>query len=414
MIQKYKKLRLYRNLVAASVAALKKIFSERKLADQVVASLLRSNKKWGSKDRKFLASTVYDTVRWYRLFYEIKGAPPVTEADWWHILGIKWILEDQELPNWEQFEGLDTATVKQRQQQLIGSRKIHASIPDWLDERGFKELGAAWEPFLKASNEQAALVLRANTLKTSRRDLMDVLNSKGIETQELNQDAALLVPTRRKLTNMPSYERGYFEIQDASSQQVAPFLGVKPGMYVVDACAGAGGKSLHIAAMMQNKGRILSLDVAANKLEQLKIRSKRAAVTILKTQLIRSHKSIEQLYGLADRLLLDVPCSGLGTLRRSPQIKWRFNAKLLTKTLHLQQKILREYAPICKKGGQMVYATCSVLPSENQEQVAAFLSSDFGASFKLIKEQVILPQDQGYDGFYMALLERKEDNLGAW
>ncbi len=407
-------MRLYRNLVTASVEALMKIFSERKLADQVVATLLKSNKKWGSKDRKFLANTVYDTVRWYRLYYELYGQEPTTLPQWWCVVGVKWILEEVELPDWEQFKDLDPDLIKKQYQELISTRKIRESIPDWLDERGLQELGEDWAPFLKASNEQAAFVLRSNSLKTTKEELLRVLNSKGVETQLLPQEDALLIPTRKKLTKMPSYERGYFEIQDASSQKVAPFLGVQPGMYVVDACAGAGGKSLHIASLMQDKGRILSLDVDSKKLEQLKLRSKRAAVSILKTQLIRSPKSIEQLHGLADRLLLDVPCSGLGTLRRSPQIKWRFNAKLLDKTLKLQQKILREYAPICKGGGQMVYATCSVLPSENQEQVRHFLNAEYGRSFKLIKEQAIFPQKEGFDGFYMALLERKSDDLGTW
>lgn len=407
-------MRLYRNLVAASVAALMKIFNDRKLADQVVQSVLRSNKKWGSKDRKFLAATIYDTVRWYRLLYELHGREPESESEWWQILGIKWILEEHDLPEWDNFKSIDRAAILQKYEATKTTRAVVYSIPDWLDERGMHELKQHWAPFLEASNQQAALVLRSNSLKTSRADLMAVLQSKGIETQALSSSDALLVPQRRKLTNMPSYERGYFEIQDASSQEVAPFLDVKPGMYVVDACAGAGGKSLHIAALMRNQGRILSLDVEAGKLEQLSIRAKRAAISILKTQLIRSKKSIEQLHGLADRLLLDVPCSGLGTLRRSPQIKWRLTDKKLKKILQLQQKILHDYALICKKGGKMVYATCSVLPAENEQQVRSFLKSAVGQSFRLIDERSILPQDAGFDGFYMAVLERESDQLGTW
>ncbi len=406
-------MRLYRNLVAASIDALQKIFSENRLADQVVQSLLRSNKKWGSKDRRFLAATVYDTVRWYRLYYEVYGKKPVSKSEWWHVLGIMWLTQDNELPQWEEFSALDSQEIKKKFTELSMIRKIKASIPDWLDDVGFLELGDKWKDVLTASNLPAQLVLRANTLKTTRMGFVNELKSKGILTELMDIPAGVLVPVRRKLTNMPSYERGYFEIQDASSQQVAPFLDVKKGMYVVDACAGAGGKSLHIAALMEDKGRILSLDVESEKLFQLQKRAKRAAVSILKTQVIKSKKSILQLHNLADRLLLDVPCSGLGTLRRSPHIKWRFNPKLLKKTLVKQQQILQDYSPICKSGGKMVYATCSVLPSENQQQIKTFLSSQAGADFKLVSEKSILPQDEGFDGFYMALLEKKE-TLGGW
>ena len=407
-------MRLYRNLVAASIEALQKIFSENKLADQVVQSTLRSNKKWGSKDRRFLAATIYDTVRWYRLYYEVYGKEPKTKSDWWHILGVMWLIQGNDLPPWEEFAELDRTLIEQQYLELSKVRKIKASIPDWMDDLGFQELGAQWEDCLTALNLSAKLVLRANTLKTTRMGFVNELKSKDITTELLDIPAGVLVPERRKLTNMPSYERGYFEIQDASSQLVAPFLEVTKGMFVVDACAGAGGKSLHIAALMENKGRILSLDVESDKLYQLQKRAKRAAVTILKTQVIKSKKSIVQLHDLADRVLLDVPCSGLGTLRRSPHIKWRLTAKLFNKTLIKQQQILQDYSPICKAGGKLVYATCSILPSENQNQIQTFLASQSGAEFSLVRESAILPQDEGYDGFYMALLERKKTHVGSW
>lgn len=399
-------MRLYRNLVEASIEALKKIFVENQLADRVVQATLRSNKKWGSKDRRFIATTIYDMVRWYRLYYEVYGQKPETDADWWHLLGIMWLLNGEELPDWEAFKALEPEQIKERYKVRQQIRKVKASIPDWLDELGEKELGEKWAACLDASNEQAELVLRANTLKTDIHRLERVLNDKGVDTKLLPLPNGILIPSRKKLTNMPSYERGYFEIQDASSQQVAPFLDVQKGMTVVDACAGAGGKSLHLAALMQNQGKITSLDIARKKLEQLQKRAKRAAVSIIKTQEIKGEGTIQALYNTADRLLLDVPCSGLGTLRRSPHIKWRLQPSFLEEIKATQQHILQHYAPICKVKGQMVYATCSILPSENRQQVDAFLESEAGQNFALIKDRQILPQDEGFDGFYMALLKR--------
>lgn len=398
-------MRLYRNLVEASIKALKKIFTENQLADRVVQTTLRSNKKWGSKDRRFLAATIYDAVRWYRLHYEILGKEPESSEDWWKALGIMWILQGVELPDWEAFEGLNPQEIQEKKIELTKVLKIKTSIPDWLDDLGNQELGEKWAACMEASNEPAELVLRANSLKTTTEELLLNLDKKGVLAQEMELPDAVIIPKRQKLTNFASYERGYFEIQDASSQQVAPFLEVEKGMTVVDACAGAGGKSLHIAALMENEGQITALDLDEEKLDQLYKRSKRAAISIIKTKTITSPAVFEALYDSADRLLLDAPCSGLGTLKRSPHIKWRLTPAFLEEIKATQQEILQTYSPICKKGGKLVYATCSILPSENQMQVKTFLASEAGANFKLLNEKQILP-NEGFDGFYMALLER--------
>ena len=406
MTQKYKKLRLYRNLVTAAIPALTNILVRQQLADRVVPRLLRSNKKWGSKDRRFLAYTIYEVVRWYRLYYEILGYEPKNEADWWQLLGIHWLLEGKDLPPWEQFEQLDKTAIFNHYEALKEHRAIAHAIPDWLDQLGYQALGEHWIPCLAASNQTAPLTLRANTLKTTREELVGHLDKKGVQALLMSElPQALEIPKRQKLTQLPSYERGYFEIQDGASQQVAPFLQVSAGMTVVDACAGAGGKSLHLAALMQNKGQLIALDVEQPKLQELQKRAKRAAVSILQTQLIENKSTITQLYNSADRLLLDVPCSGLGTLRRSPQIKWRLQPDFLQEIQATQQTILQNYSPICKVGGLVVYATCSILPSENQEQVQQFLESTAGAAFELLDERQLWPQDGG-DGFYMALLRR--------
>jgi 16S rRNA (cytosine967-C5)-methyltransferase len=180
-------------------------------------------------------------------------------------------------------------------------------------------------------------------------------------------------------------------------------------MRVVDACAGGGGKTLHLAAMMENKGSIIALDTQGWKLEELRKRARRAGASNIETRSIESKKTIKRLYNTADRLLLDVPCSGLGVLRRNPDAKWKLQPEQIDQLRQTQQDILQSYAPITKPGGRMVYATCSILPSENQDQIQTFLASSTGKDFKLISDQKILPQDDGFDGFYMALLERKKE-----
>lgn len=191
-------------------------------------------------------------------------------------------------------------------------------------------------------------------------------------------------------------------MQDASSQLVAPFLEVEEGMTVVDACAGAGGKSLHIAAAMKNKGTLISMDVEERKLLELKKRAERAGVSIAQTYLITA-QLLKKLDRTADRLLVDVPCSGLGVLRRNPDAKWKLSPAFVADIKQTQQKILQQYSSMVKTNGLLVYATCSILPGENQQQVATFLSAN--PAFEFIEDKKIMPSD-GFDGFYMARLKR--------
>jgi 16S rRNA (cytosine967-C5)-methyltransferase len=205
---------------------------------------------------------------------------------------------------------------------------------------------------------------------------------------------------------MAAFKEGLFEVQDASSQCVAPFLQVEPGMKVIDACAGGGGKTLHIGALMQNKGRILALDVHQWKLNELRKRCGRAGVDVAETRMIEGSKSIKRLAGYADRVLLDVPCSGLGVLRRNPDAKWKLSNEEIDRLIIEQQDILTRYSVMVKPGGKLVYATCSVLPSENEDQVQKFLAKH-GDDWTLEEEMKINPAESGHDGFYGARLVRK-------
>lgn len=396
--------RLYPNLVQAVVSALQTIFQEDQYADKVIQRLLKSNPKWGSRDRAFIAESVYEIVRWYRLLTSLLGRNPESEGDWWKLFGVYQIISGGKLPEWREFSGLDPVVLKKKQTVLLKDRKVRESIPDWLDERGERELGAQWTPSIEALNRMAKVVLRVNRLKTNVKELSGLLQKEGIETEALADDG-LLVTKRKNLFATSAFKKGYFEVQDFSSQQVAPFLKVEPGMQVVDACAGGGGKSLHLATLMENKGRLLALDTAAWKLNELKKRARRNGIHIVETRPIANSKVIKRLVGKADRLLLDVPCSGLGVIRRNPDAKWKLSNEFIERVRKEQAKILDRYPRMLKVGGVMVYATCSILPSENRGQVDQFLANH--PEFELEEDRTILPQDEGFDGFYMARLRKK-------
>jgi 16S rRNA (cytosine967-C5)-methyltransferase len=216
----------------------------------------------------------------------------------------------------------------------------------------------------------------------------------------------LVLEERQNVFGVPSFKEGLFEVQDAASQIIAYFLRVEPGLRVVDACAGAGGKTLHLAALMKNKGRIVAMDIEQWKLDELLKRARRAGVTNLEPRLIDSSKVIKRLENTADRLLLDVPCSGMGVLKRNPDAKWKLSAQFIEEVKATQEKIINDYCKMIKPGGFMVYSTCSMLPSENENQVSKFLSTHEG-KYALVEEKHVWPS-QGFDGFYMALIKRIE------
>ena len=404
-------------LVRLVAQNLRAIFLENRYADKVIEQALRSNPKAGSRDRAFIAETTYEVVRYYRLYVEILGKTPESELDFWQLIGVHLAFKNVELPDWQEFKSLKSTAFFTKIKYWQGSvdkapdsdlsRRICESIPDWLDEIGQKELDQKWNETLHWLNRPAQVVLRTNRLRTSPEALQKALLAEQVETQTMPNSDALVLSARKNVFQTSVFRKGWFEMQDYSSQLVAPLLAPQPGMRVVDACAGGGGKTLHLAALMENRGSLIALDTQAWKLEDLRARARRAGATNIETRAIENRKTIKRLYGSADRLLLDVPCSGIGILRRNPDAKWKLQPEQIEKLRATQQEILQSYSAITKPGGLMVYATCSILPSENQHQVEKFLASVAGSDFKLIKERRILPQHEGFDGFYMALLSRE-------
>jgi len=399
-------MRLHRNLVLAVIDSLNYIFNDGLYADKVVEKTLKRDTRWGARDRKFIAETIYDCVRWKRLYNEIAGTKNhYTQENLWKIFTVWATLKGIQLPDWKQFIDTPVRRIKGKFDELQSERVFKESIPDWMDKLGEKELGKQWDKELSALNQQAPVVLRANTLKTTKQKLQKLLLEDNIETELIKNYAdALQLVERKSIFRTEAFQNGFFEVQDASSQLVAAYLDVKPGLRVVDTCAGAGGKTLHLAALMQNKGQIIALDIYANKLKELKRRAKRAGAHNIEPRHIDSTKVIKKLYNKVDRVLIDAPCSGLGVLKRNPDAKWKLQPEFIEEIKKTQAEILSKYSQMLKIGGKLVYATCSILPSENEKQVENFLKSNEG--FKFISENKVLPSVSGYDGFYMALLER--------
>ena len=397
---------IHRNLLIGIHDALEEtFFQDKKYADKVLERLLKAHKKWGSADRQVVSEIFYDIVRWKKRleYYMGEGTKP---SNIYNLILAYLLWKKVKYKKFDEFDGIKTGGILSKlDKKTFPTKAIEHSVPDWLAGLFEKELGAKWEKEMSALNEQAPVILRANSLKVSAENLVEILKEEGVNSFVLRDYLdAVQLEEKKNVFLTSAFKEGFFEVQDASSQKIAELLDVKEGMRVVDACAGAGGKTLHIAALMKNKGQIIALDIYEWKLAELKRRAKRAGAFNIETRFIEDNKVIKRLHNTADRLLIDAPCSGLGVLKRNPDSKWKIDEDFINRIKTEQENILQNYSKILKKGGKMVYATCSILPSENGEQVRKFLAEN--TEFALVKEENIMPSD-GYDGFYMALIERK-------
>lgn len=403
-------MKLHRNLVFGVIDALNYIFNEGEYADKVVEKVLKHDKRWGARDRAFIAETTYDIVRWKRLYTEIAEVKaPFSRPNLFRLFTVWAVLKGIKLPDWKQLEDTPERRIKGRFDELSKIRKFKESIPDWMDEIALKALGEKlWTKEISALNKQADVILRVNTLKTTKVALQKALAELEITTENIPGYAnALRLPERANVFRTEPFQQGWFEVQDASSQLVSEFLDVKPGDRVIDTCAGAGGKTLHLAAMMENKGQLIAMDIYGKKLKELQRRAKRAGAFNIEPREITSTKVIKKLYDKADAVLIDAPCTGLGVLRRNPDAKWKLQPEFIDNITKTQQEILQRYSKMVKPGGKLVYATCSILPQENKDQVATFMASEAGEGFTFVKDKKLFASRDGFDGFYMALLTKK-------
>jgi 16S rRNA (cytosine967-C5)-methyltransferase len=396
-------------LVKAIFTALKLTFEKGEFADKAIEKVMRTNKNWNPKERSLVSETVYEIVRNWRLLAAVADVNnEMTDRNLWSVFGAWFLFKGKELPESNNLKNFDKRRADTRFEKFQKIRKLRESVPDWLDTLAENELGDKWDKVIHALNQKPSMVLRANTLKTNVADLQKILMEDDIETYTVDwAPDALELKYSYNVFRTPAFHQGLFEVQDSASQQVSALLNPSPGERVIDACAGAGGKTLHLAAIMKNKGKIIALDISPFKLAELKKRSARAGTNCIESRVIDTTKVIKRMKETADKLLLDVPCSGLGVLRRNPDAKWKLQPEEIERVKKQQQEILSSYSQMVKPGGKMVYATCSILPSEGEEQVKTFLEKS-GAKWKLISEKRFSPEIFRCDGFYSALLEKEK------
>lgn len=399
-------------------------------ADAILREFYLRRKYLGSSDRREIAVPYYGIVKNYlrleAIYLDATGLeelfPELIVAGYFLVYESADPKELQriikELPNefaynhkLEYFEKMaDRKREKERLAALPENMRasIFYSTPLWYVSKIQEEYGADADTILSSSNEEAPTCLRANTLVTDRDALIELLRSKGVECKpsELVPEAIILTK-RINAMEYDVFRKGGFEMQDEGSQLIPHFAKItSPRIKVFDPCAGAGGKSLHFSALMHNHGEVYATDIEPRKLEELKKRTKRATSQNIRIVLPQDRKKfLSNKHNSFDIVLLDVPCTGTGTLRRNPSIKWNLTEEMLTSLVAKQRTIVDENIQYVKPGGILLYATCSLLKEECESQTAWILSNY--PHFVLEEDKRTRPDTEGCDGFYVARLRKK-------
>ncbi|MFW0776421.1 MAG: RsmB/NOP family class I SAM-dependent RNA methyltransferase [Rickettsiales bacterium] len=429
--------------IEATIELLDSVFeswqSEKRIpADKLIHNYFKSRRFIGSKDRANIGELSYWVLRhksalqWHmNQATEPHGRDLVFAAlllrkD--HTLAsLRDVCEDGKYaptpPNKQENDQLALLAGKSLEQNDMPAH-IRLNYPEWMSEKLQDSFGDTWEDGIRALNGQAPTDLRVNTLKTTRDELLANLQAEGFDVSPTTTSPiGIRLAKRAPIFTSAYFKAGHFEVQDEGSQMVALLTGVEPGMKVIDFCAGAGGKTLAIAAEMHNKGRIMAWDTSKKRLDQIKDRLRRAGVDTVQTHVIESESDqfIKRHKASADRVLVDAPCSGTGTWRRNPDLKWRFTPKDLEEVVAVQQSILQSAARLAKPGGRLIYATCSILKDENEQQIERFLSKNDNfrvvcapkiwdnsppSELEPVSYLSITPHKDGVDGFFAAVLER--------
>ncbi|MFL5256854.1 MAG: RsmB/NOP family class I SAM-dependent RNA methyltransferase [Rhodopila sp.] len=403
-------------------------------ADAVANDFFRSRRYIGSGDRRAVSERAWQVLRGHRrLAWWLQEAPETPRLlmaaslllDGWTLDGVREVFSGGRFAP-PALDRAESGTL----QKIAGHTWTHPAmpeavrleLPDWLLPKFQARFGAALEAEMAALAEPAPLDLRANLLKTTRPDAQAALAAEGWDARPIRWSPwGLRIEGRRPVTSGPAFQQGLVEIQDEGSQLVALMAGAEPGMRVVDFCAGAGGKTLALAGAMENRGQIVACDVSAPRLDSAVRRLRRGNVHNVERHLLApGDKWLKRRGDSFDRVLVDAPCTGTGTWRRNPDARLRLRETDLTELVSKQAAILDSAQSLVRKGGRLVYATCSLLEEENEAQVSGFLArhpdfqvvpvSDAWPLASPAPNQgnylSLTPARHGTDGFFTAVLER--------
>ena len=397
-------------------------------ADAVLSRWMRMNPKMGSRDRSELADAFFKTLRHLRLYRHLaeSGQGPLSRR--LAIMGLSGVMRPEVLL--QALSEQEQVWLEHVTQVDLGTLPlaVRESLPDWLVQR--MQALPDGESLIVALNSNAPLDLRVNPFKTDRDTVLRLLvagPAAALDPQPTPYSPwGIRIHSRPPVNRWSLFEKGEIEVQDEGSQLLAALLAPKRGEMVIDYCAGAGGKTLLLGALMRSTGRLYAFDVSAARLARAKPRFARSGLSNIVPVVIAddNDQRVRRLRGKAHRVLVDAPCSGLGTLRRNPDLKWRQSPESVQELCALQSRILKQASACVAPGGRLVYATCSVLPEENQQQVEAFLSEN--PDFSLLNAgdiltdrcknltfdtpyMVLRPDTHGTDGFFAAVLERAKN-----
>lgn len=431
-VRKYESMRLHPSLIKHSETLLAELLRAQYAADATVSRYFREHREIGHQDRAFIAETVYAVLRRKRSLLARCGEQPGARRLILALLACVHGLNRRELESVlhaDEGEWLAQAKAVRLADQPPA---VRLDLPDWLYERLAQRLPAdELEALAHSLNQAAPLDLRVNSVKAERAAVREKLAAGGIEAALCRfSPVGLRLAGKPSLARQPLFLDGSVEVQDEGSQLLGFLLQPKRGEMVADFCAGAGGKTLLLGAMMRSQGRLYAFDVSDKRLAKLKPRLARSGLSNVHPVRIESEHDakIRRLAGKLDRVLVDAPCSGLGTLRRNPDLKWRQTPESVAELSLKQASILRSAARLVKTGGRLVYATCSLLDEENEQVVAAFQAEhpefvSLSAGEVLAAQGIdvgqgdhagtatvrlsLSPHRQGTDGFFAAVLEKR-------
>ena len=423
------------NLLRQAAMLLTNLLDFNSPADAKLGEFFRNNRELGTKDRAFVAESVYGVLRRLRYLSAVT-ANEEGDPDDARKLILAWLLRVQG----KSIRELEPILSEQQTEwaQKIKAKStdnfplaVQADVRDWLWDKLVAQYGDAEAlTICRSMFEQAALDLRVNTIKGNRDEVLALMLAENTVKHNVIEitpysPIGIRMGAKLNISKHLLFEAGKIEVQDEGSQLLVYLVAPKRGQMVADFCAGAGGKTLAIGALMKNTGRLYAFDISEKRLFNLGKRLKRSGLSNLHAQVISSENDpkLKRLNGKFDRVLVDAPCTGLGTLRRNPDLKWRQTEQDMVELNVKQTNILARAAKLVRTGGRLIYATCSLLNDENELIAEAFLNTN--ADFKLVPANEVLAQQQikvdtgkylkllphlhGTDGFFAAVFERVSD-----